>query len=98
MLRRDPATRPTAVELLHHPWLRQLDARGGGGLGANGSSVDGAGSVGSSMEEAPLSDTLVQRLQRYGTYGRLKQVCVGGGRAGGLGGDASMQLSYSLAG
>lgn len=24
--------------------------------------------------DRPLGDTLVQRLQRYGTYGRLKQV------------------------
>jgi calcium-dependent protein kinase len=70
MLQRDPAARPSAAELLRHPWLAQLDEGGGGGAGGGAAGL-------------PLSDTLVQRLQRYGTYGRLKQARGGGKRAQG---------------
>ncbi|KAL4447878.1 hypothetical protein ABPG75_005097 [Micractinium tetrahymenae] len=31
---------------------------------------------GCSYEEVPLSDSIVQRLQRFGTYGRLKQIAL----------------------
>ncbi|GBF96832.1 calcium-dependent kinase-like [Raphidocelis subcapitata] len=66
MLQRDPEQRPTAAQLLRHPWLARLDAP---------SAADGGGG-GGGLEGAPLSDTLVQRLQRYGTYGRLKQIAL----------------------
>jgi calcium-dependent protein kinase len=38
------------------------------------SSSSGVNGGSSSSSERPLDDTLVQRLQRYGTYGRFKQV------------------------
>ncbi len=66
---RNPAVRPTAAEALHHPWLQQYDASAPGGDGD-------AGSDGSSHSSRPLNDSLVQRLQRYGTYGRLKQLAL----------------------
>eukprot|EP00878_Enallax_costatus_P017437 GHUV01018315.1.p1 GENE.GHUV01018315.1~~GHUV01018315.1.p1 ORF type:complete len:541 (+),score=186.60 GHUV01018315.1:610-2232(+) len=67
MLTRDPEQRPTAAELLRHPWLS-----------AAVTSLDGSDSSSSisGPSTRPLDDSLVQRLQRYGTYGRLKQVAL----------------------
>ncbi|KIZ00641.1 hypothetical protein MNEG_7321 [Monoraphidium neglectum] len=82
MLQRDPEKRPTAVQLLHHPWLTRLDggsgssSSGGGSSSSRGSEGVDRGEGAGLEEEAPLNDTLVQRLQRYGTYGRLKQVAL----------------------
>ncbi|KAI8465162.1 MAG: kinase-like domain-containing protein [Monoraphidium minutum] len=85
MLTRDPSARPSAVDLLRHPWLADLDD---GGTPLSSASLDGddEGSEGSGWgrvvgggggpRDAPLGDTLVQRLQRYGTYGRLKQIAL----------------------
>ncbi|GIL77760.1 hypothetical protein Vretifemale_7216, partial [Volvox reticuliferus] len=64
LLRRDPAIRPTAAEALHHPWLQQFDPAAAAAAG------DGSSS------SRPLNDSLVQRLQRFGTYGRLKQLAL----------------------
>ncbi|GLC38262.1 hypothetical protein PLESTB_000939900 [Pleodorina starrii] len=90
LLQRDPAIRPTAAEALHHPWLQRYDPVDGGGgaatttlsaeegaaaAAANGGSGSGGGGGGSGGSR-PLSDSLVQRLQRYGTYGRLKQLAL----------------------
>jgi calcium-dependent protein kinase len=66
LLTRDPDCRPTAVEALEHPWFASLDAQLP--RESNGKGSSGAG--------RPLSDTVVQRLQRFGTYGRLKQVAL----------------------
>jgi hypothetical protein len=122
MLQRDPTLRPTAADLLHHPWicsatdtlsgcsiagfnigttaqtpLTSTDEAGvtpgdtGDTVGTSGGetvSVSGgagsasaaagrvtAGGSGSAARAGPgFDDTLVQRLQRYGTYGRFKQV------------------------
>lgn len=63
LLTRDAAARPTAHEALAHPWFADMLDGGAGTGGGNG----GAGES--------LLDTVVQRLQRFGTYGRLKQVC-----------------------
>jgi calcium-dependent protein kinase len=101
MLQRDPEKRPTAVQLLHHPWLTRLDggsgssSSGGGSSSSRGSEGVDRGEGAGLEEEAPLNDTLVQRLQRYGTYGRLKQVRgttrrLGGGAAKGCGGTHAM--------
>lgn len=67
MLTRDPLQRPTAAELLKHPWLSAAVTS----LDDSDSSSSSSSSVPSTR---PLDDSLVQRLQRYGTYGRLKQV------------------------
>lgn len=53
-LRRDETQRPTAEQLLQHPWL-QDDC---------------------DVSDAPFDDTIVQRLQRYGLYGRFRQVAL----------------------
>jgi serine/threonine protein kinase len=76
-LQRDPSKRPTAAALLEHPWLaRQGVASVADGV-SSGASSSSSGNGSSSSSERPLDDTLVQRLQRYGTYGRFKQVgCV----------------------
>jgi serine/threonine protein kinase len=47
-LRREETARPTAEQLLEHPWLQEELA----------------------VSDAPFSDTIVQRLQRFGLYGR----------------------------
>jgi len=57
MLERDPEKRLSASEALDHPWLNE------GGI----NSVPGNG------DGALFSDSIVQRLQRFGTYGVLKQ-------------------------
>ena len=62
LLTRDPARRPTAAEALAHPWFARLD--------------DTSGAPAAAAAEPPLLDTVVQRLQRFGTYGRLKQVAL----------------------
>jgi calcium-dependent protein kinase len=63
LLRREPAERPTAERALAHPWLAEEEGGGGGGGSGGGAA-------------APLGDSIVQRLQRYGTYGRLKQAAL----------------------
>ena len=60
LLQRDPALRPTAEQALHHPWLASLERD----------------KLLSTSSTVPLGDTIVQRLQRYGTYGRLKQAAL----------------------
>jgi len=74
MLRRDPDARPTAVELLRHPWLARAgedeedgedEGRGGGERGGQPAPAP-----------PPLEASLVQRLQRYGAYGRVRQLAL----------------------
>ena len=84
LLTRDPAKRPTAAEALAHPWFAQLEegalsgntSNGNGANGANGSKGTGKGAPGGTPRAGPLLDSVVQRLQRFGTYGRLKQVAL----------------------
>lgn len=53
-LQRDEKLRPSAEQLLEHPWLQdELH-----------------------VSDAPFSDTIVQRLQRFGLYGRFRQVAL----------------------
>ncbi|KAL4433462.1 hypothetical protein ABPG77_010315 [Micractinium sp. CCAP 211/92] len=53
-LNRDEKQRPTAEQLLEHPWLQE-DLE---------------------VSDVPFSDTIVQRLQRFGLYGRFRQVAM----------------------
>jgi calcium-dependent protein kinase len=55
------------VQALEHPWLATLDSECESSFGDADSDSGGA-----------LLDTVVQRLQRFGTYGRLKQVALRG--------------------
>lgn len=52
LLNRDPLQRPSAIECLNHPWVKE------GGV----------------AENKPLGGDIVQRLQRFGTYGAFRQV------------------------
>ncbi|GAB4817118.1 hypothetical protein N2152v2_004164 [Parachlorella kessleri] len=63
LLQRDPEKRPSALEALQHRWLQDAQPL----AGSDQSCV---------AKEIPLSDTIVQRLQRFGTYSRLKQVAL----------------------
>jgi len=105
MLQRDPAQRPTAAQLLQHPWLTgkvnstirpvspmasaaDITAAAAGAAAAAAAAAAApeavaAAAVAAAPAERPLDDSLVQRLQRYGTWGRLKQVSKGRGGAGG---------------
>lgn len=62
LLNRKAHRRPTAEEALQHRWLQPdaLRSISGGGSGA----------------DVPLSNTIVQRLQRFGTFGRLKRAAL----------------------
>jgi calcium-dependent protein kinase len=53
-LNRDEKKRPTAEQLLQHPWLQDE----------------------ADISDVPFADTIVQRLQRYGLYGRFRQVAL----------------------
>ena len=70
LLSRDAAKRPTAAEALQHPWFEQLAGSDSSAAEEPPEAHAGAG------EQSPLFDTVVQRLQRFGTYGRLKQVAL----------------------
>lgn len=104
MLQRDPQRRPTAAQLLQHPWLtgkvnsaiRPVSpiASVADVMPAGAAAAPAAGTAAAAAEaaavavaieaapERPLDDSLVQRLQRYGTWGRLKQVGSGGSESG----------------
>jgi Protein kinase domain len=86
LLTRDAAQRPTAEESLAHPWFATIDQQeeeaaaaeadgsgSGSSVGACSRGSDGNGS-GARASGGVLLDSVVQRLQRFGTYGRLKQV------------------------
>ncbi len=75
-LQRDVNARPTAAEALQHPWLAQADAAVALAVAAlvGPEALQGQGQA--AVSPRPLSDSLVQRLQRYGTYGRLKQLAL----------------------
>ncbi len=81
LLSRDPNLRPTAEEALASPWLKK---RGSSSISGSGSSNNNNNSSGSESDGGTvktgsgvlLGDTIVQRLQRYGTYGRLKQAAL----------------------
>lgn len=63
MLQREPSARPIATQLLQHKWLVSRHADQGGNLHHD-------------VQGGAVNDTLVQRLQRYGTYGKLKQAAL----------------------
>ncbi|QDZ20184.1 serine/threonine-protein kinase [Chloropicon primus] len=67
LLEKDSGRRISAKDALSHPWVR-----GGAGKGANsGGSAPGAELEGG---QDVLEESLVARLQRFGLYGKLKQV------------------------
>ncbi|PSC69548.1 calcium-dependent kinase 17 [Micractinium conductrix] len=53
-LNRDEKARPTAEQLLEHPWLQEDLA----------------------VSDVPFEATIVQRLQRFGLYGRFRQLAL----------------------
>ena len=59
-LSRDPSKRLSAVDALNHPWLLEADELAGESKGAG--------------QDRPLQRSIIQRLQRFGTYSFLKQV------------------------
>ena len=67
LLQRAPEARPTAEAALAHPWLCSSSSSLSSSSPSNSEETGGA---------VPLGDTIVQRLQRYGTYGRLKQAAL----------------------
>lgn len=73
---RDVSARPTAAEALQHPWLAQADAAVASAVAASAGPEAQQGQGQAAVSPRPLSDSLVQRLQRYGTYGRLKQLAL----------------------
>jgi calcium-dependent protein kinase len=79
LLSRDPSLRPTAEEALASPWLKKRSSSKGNSSSSGGSgseSDNGSNGVGKNGSGVLLGDTIVQRLQRYGTYGRLKQAAL----------------------
>lgn len=76
LLQRDVSARPTAAEALQHPWLAQADAAVASAVAASAGPEAQQGQGQAAVSPRPLSDSLVQRLQRYGTYGRLKQLAL----------------------
>ena len=60
LLSRDPSKRLSAVDALNHPWLLEADELAGQSKGAG--------------QDRPLQRSIIQRLQRFGTYSFLKQV------------------------
>jgi calcium-dependent protein kinase len=84
VLTRDADARPAAAELLRHPWLvaaAELEAGGGGGAAAGAAAAAAtaarpSSSSSSSSPPPPLDPSLVQRLQRFGAYGRLRQLAL----------------------
>jgi calcium-dependent protein kinase len=74
MLRRDADARPSAAELLRHPWLvKAAEAEAGGGAVT---ATQASSSSSSAASPPPLDASLVQRLQRFGAYGRLRQLAL----------------------
>ncbi|CAG9463673.1 unnamed protein product [Pedinophyceae sp. YPF-701] len=65
LLERDPEKRLTALQALQHPWIKKHARR---------RETSAAGDE--SAEGAALHDSVVQRLQRFGTFGRLKQIAL----------------------
>lgn len=52
LLQRNPDLRPSAAEVLEHPWIKNKET----------------------APDMPLGGSVVQRLQRFATYGHLKQM------------------------
>lgn len=67
LLQREEFKRPSAEQALQHDWLllEGVDA-------APGAFDDGE----TEEQHMPLADSIVQRLQRYGTYGSLRQAAL----------------------
>jgi len=74
LLSRDPAERPTAEEALGHRWFKEQLAEV---IEDSNNSSTTNNSDNNNNESLLLFDaTVVQRLQRFGTYGRLKQAAL----------------------
>ncbi|KAF5831241.1 kinase-like domain-containing protein [Dunaliella salina] len=88
LLTRNPDERPTALEALHHSWLESAAGHASGAGRSEGQSSRSSSSSDeeegqadrhtsdSSASSISYDDSLVQRLQQYGTYNRLKQVAL----------------------
>mmetsp|Transcript_11376 Transcript_11376/g.29325 ORF Transcript_11376/g.29325 Transcript_11376/m.29325 type:complete len:635 (-) Transcript_11376:130-2034(-) len=69
LLNKNPAKRITAHEALQHPWIRQgMEDNGSGDM----SSADDSGKAAMN----PRKSAIVQRLQLFGTYSKLKQIAL----------------------
>lgn len=67
------------LQALRHPWLSELESESDTASSPSSGESEGddaRGSGAAGRAASPFLDSVVQRLQRFGTYGRLKQIAL----------------------